>query len=82
MTEIDEIKERNRRVELDKAWETSATRRVAIMILTYLVASFWLIHLGNDKPFQNAVVPVLGYLLSTLSLPFLKQWWVKNQNHD
>jgi hypothetical protein len=47
MTEIDEIKERNRRVELDKAWETSVTRRVAIMTLTYLVASFWLLETRN-----------------------------------
>ncbi len=67
MDEIELLKERNRRVELDKAWETRATRRVAIMILTYLVASFWLIHLGNDKPFLSVLVPVGGYLLSTLS---------------
>ena len=82
VTELDEIKERNRRVELDKAWEISITRRVLIMGLTYLVASFWIIHLGNDKPFLNALVPVGGYFLSTLSLSFVKEWWVKNQKHD
>ena len=82
MTDIDEIKEQNRRVELDKAWETSTTRRIAIMIITYLVASFWLFHLGNEKPLLNALVPVLGYVLSTLSLPMVKRWWVKNHNYD
>ena len=35
--EIEKIKERNARVEKDKAWETSWTRRICIMILTYVV---------------------------------------------
>jgi hypothetical protein len=82
MGEPTEIKEGNRRVELDKAWETSVTRRTFIGALTYLVACFWLIHLESEKPFLNALVPVAGYILSTLSLPFLKRWWLKNHNHD
>ena len=36
-TEIEQIKERNKRVELDKKWETSWTRKICIMILTYIV---------------------------------------------
>ena len=32
--EIEEIKKRNIRVEKDKAWETSFTRKVCIAILT------------------------------------------------
>ena len=36
--EIEKIKERNKKVELDKAWETSWIRRIGIMILTYIVA--------------------------------------------
>ena len=35
--EINIIKERNKRVELDKSWETSWTRRICIMILTYII---------------------------------------------
>ena len=35
--EIKEIKERNKRVEKDKEWETSWTRRICIMMLTYIV---------------------------------------------
>ena len=34
--EIKQIKDRNKRVELDKSWETSWTRKLTIMILTYL----------------------------------------------
>lgn len=35
--EIKNIQNRNRRVELDKKWETSLTRRLCIMILTYII---------------------------------------------
>jgi hypothetical protein len=82
MLEIEILKERNRKVELDKAWETSYTRRVLIMVLTYVVACFWLIHLENEKPLLNALVPVAGYFLSTLSLSFVKERWILKQKHD
>ena len=35
--EIEKIKERNKRVELDKKWEKSWKRKICIMILTYIV---------------------------------------------
>lgn len=35
--EIENIKQRNKRVELDKKWETSWTRKLCICILTYIV---------------------------------------------
>ena len=35
--EIENIKKRNKRVELDKKWETCWTRKICICILTYMV---------------------------------------------
>jgi hypothetical protein len=69
------IEERNRRVELDKGWETSWTRRITIAILTYGVVVTYLFAIGNDKPFVNSFVPVGGFLLSTLALQSIKNWW-------
>ena len=66
--EIAKIKERNKRVELDKAWETSWTRRICIMILTYIVViiySYVIKEFGNI--FLSSLVPVIGFTLSTLS---------------
>ena len=77
MKSIEDVLQRNRRVEADKAWETSFTRRGIIALLTYLVASIWLIKIGNDAPFLNALIPFGGYLFSTLSLPIVKKWWIK-----
>ncbi len=75
-TELEKISERNKRVELDKAWETSKTRRAIIIIFTYIVAASFLAAIGNASPQINALVPVGGYFLSTLSLPVIKRWWV------
>jgi hypothetical protein len=82
MDEIQEIKERNRRVELDKAWETSLIRRLTIAGVTYIVAAIWMYGIGNEKPLLNALVPFGGYLFSTWSLPFLKEWWMEKQSHS
>ena len=84
MQSIEDILKRNNRVELDKAWETSRTRRSIVAFLTYLTAAIFLKLIGNDAPFLNALVPFGGYLFSTVSLPFVKHWWVKRhlENND
>jgi hypothetical protein len=79
-TELIQIQERNKRVELDKAWEVSFTRRAIIAGITYLCATALLIKIGNSSPFQNALLPVAGYLLSTLSLSFVKEWWTQTKS--
>lgn len=77
--ELKKIKERNERVELDKAWETSLMRRVYILLITYATAAVWLLMIHDQKPWLKAFVPTAAYLLSTLTLPPLKRWWAKNR---
>lgn len=77
MQSIGQILERNARVEADKAWETSKTRRAVIAGITYCVASFFMWRIGVGEPLINALVPTGGYLLSTLSLGVIKSWWLK-----
>ena len=76
--EIEEIKKRNVRVENDKAWETSFTRKVCIAILTYIVVvSYTFIIKSIDNVFLSSLVPVIGFLLSTLSLKLIRKIWEK-----
>jgi len=77
--DIEEIKERNRRVEKDKAWETSWERKILVAILTYVVVVLFFIFAKLPNPFINAIVPTLGFLLSTLSISFVKKLWLKNK---
>ena len=76
--EIDLIKARNQRVEKDKAWETSITRRVSVSILTYLTILIFFYTIGVEKPLISAIVPTLGFVISTMSLPFIKKLWLKS----
>jgi hypothetical protein len=73
------IEERNRKVEQDKAWETSWTRRISVMILTYLVVVAYLQFVVKIDPWINALVPVIGFLLSTLTLSVVKGWWANSK---
>lgn len=75
--EINKIKDRNNKVEAEKAWETSLERKLSIIVLTYMIISLIMYFLSFDKPFLNAIIPTFWYLLSTLSISFLKKKYVE-----
>ncbi len=76
-TELRRIRERNARVEADKAWETSYARRTIITIGTYLLSYILFLVIEAPNPHLAALVPSFAFILSTLSMPFLKKLWVK-----
>ena len=61
--EVEAIKQRNRKVETDKAWEVSWTRRLFIGILTYVIAGVWLFSINDTYPWLKAAVPAAGNIL-------------------
>ena len=75
--EIEQIKLRNKRVEADKSWETSWSRKIVIALLTYAVIVIFFYFADLPKPFINSIVPTLGFVLSTLTLTWFKKWWIK-----
>lgn len=76
--EIEKIKERNKKVELDKAWETSWTRRICICVLTYIVVVIYSIMINEISNIAlSSLVPVIGFILSTLSLKIIRNIWEK-----
>jgi hypothetical protein len=72
------IEARNAKVEADKAWETSWARRGSIAFVTYIVISLMLMVIGHDGAWVHSLIPVIGYLLSTLALRFVRAQWQKN----
>jgi preprotein translocase subunit SecF len=76
---LNKIEERNKKVELDKAWETSFTRILLVSIITYVVAFFALYSMGVSKSYLSALIPVLGFVLSTQSIPIIKKYWSRNK---
>jgi len=76
---VEIIEERNRRVENDKAWETSMFRKLTLAVMTYFFACMFLLFTDSPHPYIGALFPPTGYILSTLSLPFIKHWWLSSQ---
>lgn len=77
--DIAHIKERNARVEMDKAWEVSMARKVLVAVLTYAVVVLFFFFAGLPKPLINAIVPTVGFLLSTLSINIFKKMWLQRK---
>jgi len=76
--EIEKIKERNKKVEMDKAWETSWTRKICICILTYFVVVLYSYIISKvSSIWLSSLVPVIGFALSTLSLKLVRHIWEK-----
>ncbi|MDE5888449.1 MAG: hypothetical protein K2H20_00340 [Bacilli bacterium] len=77
---IKKIEERNKKVETDKAWETSWTRKICICILTYIVVVIYSYIISKfDNIFLSSLVPVIGFTLSTLSLGLIRKIWEKRR---
>lgn len=74
---IKDIEERNKKVELDKKWETCLLRKVLIIVMTYIFAVLYLTVADTTNPFLGAVVPCVGFYLSTQSINLIKKWWIK-----
>lgn len=73
------LESRNARVELDKKWETSWTRRLAIAAATYFILGGYLWAIGAEPWWVHAVVPTCGYLLGGLALPIIRRVWQARQ---
>lgn len=76
---IQNIESRNAKVEADKAWELSWSRRVIIALSTYGIIAGYLCFLGleTQDAFLHTLVPALAYMLSTISLPIFKTFWIE-----
>ncbi len=74
--QIEPILERNKHVEANKAWETSWFRRLTISVMIYIISVVLLWSIDSNPFLIQALVPAGGYLLSTLSLPWMKKRWI------
>ena len=71
------LKERNTRVEADKAWETSWFRMLSVALVTYVIAAIVLWLIGANNVLLGSLVTTVGFILSIQSLPVIKRWWIE-----
>jgi hypothetical protein len=63
-------------VEADKAWERSYSRRILLVVFTYLAIGIYLSAIDIPNAWLNAIVPSVGFMLSTLTIPIFKDYWL------
>lgn len=73
---VGNIEERNKLVEADKAWETSWTRKLLIVLFTYVAIGIFLSVIKVERPWLSAIVPAIAFTLSTLTMPFFRKLWL------
>ncbi len=72
---LKKIERRNIRVESEKAWETSYSRRLLLVLFTYLAVGAYLQAISVSEPWLSAIVPAVAFMLSTLTLPLFRKLW-------
>ena len=75
---LESVEQRNARVEADKAWEISFTRRGIIALGTYVIIGGYLNFLNVNDAWLHAFVSPIAYLISTLTLPLYKRIWLRH----
>ena len=74
---VERIEARNAAVEGDKAWEVSNARKILIAVFTFFIIGFYLQAVGVHEAWTHALVGTLGFMVSTLSMPFFRRAWVR-----
>lgn len=63
--------------EKGRKFDSSWARVLVIMGITYVTLSSYMRLIGVEEPLRGAVVPTVGFYLSTWSLSFMRALWVR-----
>ncbi len=75
--EVEKIKARNKRVEADKAWETSWARAGIILLITYIFTTMFFLRTDQSPAYLLSLEPTAGFTIGLLSFGKLKSIWLK-----
>jgi hypothetical protein len=75
-SKVEALETRNLEKDFGKKFEGSWTRVACIILLTYFIIYLYLKYsLNVDDAAKNAVVPALGFTMSTWSMSLIKPIW-------
>lgn len=72
----------NKLREEDKEFETSYLRMIIIMLITYGTICGYMALIGINEPLLNAIVPTIGFNLSTWGLNWVRLLYKKIRNKN
>lgn len=80
--QVDALKRRNFEKDRGKEFESSYTRVIFLMIITYCtLCAYMAFVLKTGNPFLDAIVPTVGFNISTWSLPYIKELWIQGRHY-
>ena len=75
---VKELEEKNRQLEYEKAWETSLTRKIYLMIGIYIIViTYSYVIKKFNNIFLSSLIPVIPFALSNSSLKIIRKIWEK-----
>ena len=81
-TEILQLQQRNREKDRGKEFESSYTRVIFLMAVTYFtLLTYMALVIKSANPYLDAIVPTVGFNISTWSLPYVKEWWIQARHY-
>merc|ERR1711924_135801 len=75
--DVTKLRHRNRMKDIDKEWDSSILKTIIIMACTYMLLGLYMAAIEVPQPWLSAIVPTVGYMLSTLALPSVKPIWLR-----
>ena len=81
-SEVTALHQRNFEKDRGKEFEGSYARVIFLMVVTYLTLYCYMQWvLKTDFPYLDAIVPTVGFNISTWSLPFVKEYWIQARHY-
>ena len=80
--QINDLKRRNFEKDRGKDFEGSYTRVLFLMVITYwTLFGYMALVIKSKNPYLDAIVPTVGFNISTWSLPYVKEWWIQARHY-
>ena len=76
-TEIEALQQRNFDKDRGKEFESSYTRVFFLMFVTYWTLFGYMYIIDTNNPWLDAIVPTVGFNISTWGLPVVKEYWIQ-----
>lgn len=70
---------RNQKVDEEKRWKESLTHRLSVTVLIYIISVCCFYFASVHEIFIVALIPSLGYFISTIKLKLIRHIWEKYQ---
>jgi hypothetical protein len=81
-SEIHALQRRNFEKDRGKEFESSYTRVIFLMAVTYFtLLAYMALVIQSNHPYLDAIVPTVGFNISTWSLPYVKEWWIQARHY-